>query len=223
MIDEAGSFDNLSSILDKTGDAASAETYLQNLRTVKDRLAAAGLNAVDEGGGNIRYFDSAGREVAVLENGTMRYTYGGYGGDIIIADPSDTVTVIGKYEDLMHPDWGTRYIVSLDGSIVQPMSSHPGGINALDVPPNQWQDLITQHGEELGAELFWQNHNEPFLRRAMENGDTIRVISDPTSDITRNNTFARELDFMEDVAASYGYVYDAASSSWVPSFKAGTP
>ena len=222
MIDEAGSMDNLTAILDKTGDAATAERYLQDLKIIKDRLAAAGLNVVDEGEGTIRYFDN-GKEVAVLENGTMRYVYGGYGGDIIIADPSDTVTILGKYRDKMHPDWGTQYIVNMDPSMMQPTTNFPGGISGLDVPTNQWQQLVDELGEVAGTEKFWNDFNEPFIREALDNGNTIRLISDPANPLTRTDTYLRELELLESIAADYGYVFDAAINSYIPGFKAATP
>jgi hypothetical protein len=96
--------------------------------------------------------------------------------------------------------------------------ANPGGINVLDIPSNEYEDLIRTHGKAKGDELFWQKYNLPFLEDAFKRGDDVRLLSDPNNPATRTGFYKRELDVIEGpggLAEKYGYRYDAASASFV--------
>ncbi|HTF81632.1 MAG TPA: hypothetical protein VL947_07900, partial [Cytophagales bacterium] len=120
----------------------------------------------------------------------------------------------------------TREILKLpDGSFTRGGENN-GGVNILDLPTADYQSLLDTYGEAAGKEMFWQQHNQPFLEESFKRGDNIRLLSDPEAPANRTGFYERELREIEGykdasgnkvpgLAEKYGYVYDPATHTYV--------
>jgi hypothetical protein len=159
----------------------------------------------------------------VTEVSPSRTPYKGFGGDIIL-DPNKTTTVLGKFEDPTN-GYGTKEILNLpDGSFTRG-GENKGGINILDIPTDQYEQLLADHGPVEGKEIFWEEHNQPFLEKSFQNGDNVRLLSDPDAPANRTGFYDRELQEIDGttdaagnhtpgLAEKYGYKYNPATSSY---------
>lgn len=140
----------------------------------------------------------AGKKViGKINNDVLTIPYSKYGGDII-CDPNKCTTVIGRFNDLVH---GGGIKVIKEDKLYE-YGENIGGINILDDP--NWNMLV----------------NEKWLREAVERGDIIRVVSDPTARVNiwvdgfvggTKTPFGREIELLENL----GYRFDAATFQFV--------
>jgi hypothetical protein len=98
-----------------------------------------------------------GDEVGRIVNNVLTVKYGKFGGDVV-CEATKTTTVIGRYEDLV--DGGG--IKTIKDNKLYNYGENPGGINILDDP--QWDWPL----------------NEKWLKEALDRGDVIRAISNPS-------------------------------------------
>jgi hypothetical protein len=156
--------------------------------------------------GNVVKVFRSGTEVAEINQTFLKIIFRGFGGDIIC--PIDrTVTVIGLYQPNV-PFMGTWYFTNdfkLYKTVWGNQRNH-GGLNLLNLPDNQWT---------------WDK-NRDWLQDAVDRGDIIRIISDPSNPRTiwkngispgqegyngvKTNT-GREIEHLQ--GQSVKYIYDA--------------
>jgi RHS repeat-associated protein len=127
------------------------------------------------------------------------YKFSGHGGDIAFSS-TRTTTVLGRYFG------GTQEL--LDNKIHK-----LEGVNMLDVEgvsPEDWKNKYNTKTKE-GQDNFWKDFNKKFLDDAIERGDVIRLVSDPTKKgnlIDQNGmqtTFGREYEYLK----GKGYDYNS--------------
>lgn len=202
------------------GLAVKGATAATRMAIGAERLArlAAAASRVMERLKSVSGIVRIGRRVA------RRTGYKGFGGDIVL-DADRTTTVIGKFDDVVDGG-GTREILNLpDGSFTRGGANN-GGINILDIPTAEYDDLIRTYGDDLGKEMFWERYNQPFLEDSFRRGDNVRLLSNPSNPANRTGFYNRELREIEGytdasgtrvpgLAERYGYVYDPATDSYV--------
>jgi hypothetical protein len=131
----------------------------------------AGLKTVLDGS-SVKLLDDAGEQVAKITDNILTFKYSGFGGNIITV-PDKTTTVVGKWIDNIDGG-GTKEIIE---SGLSKSGRNDGGINALsEAPDPSWNN-----------QQIWDNINEPWLDEAIDNGDVIRVVSNP---LNKNNIFS---------------------------------
>lgn len=71
-------------------------------------------------------------------------------------------------------------------------------------------------GRELGKKEFWDTYNLPFLEKAFQRGDDIRLVSDPNpSSGTRTGTYADELDEIDNhLMQQHNYHYNSQTKTY---------
>jgi hypothetical protein len=138
-------------VVDDVIDAAQIAIKLHGGSMVID-LVQTGLRVVTNNGVT-RFLSSTGDEIARLVDGVLTFRYTGFGGDLVTT-ANKTTTVIGKYVG------GTKEIIE---SGLSRSGKNVGGFNVLNDP--DFSGWIT---------------NKNWLDEAIERGDIIRLISDPS-------------------------------------------
>lgn len=139
-----------------TLDAVDISTLAGNRLEAYNFFTSQGLTARAEGS-SVAFFTPEGALVARADNSATTFPYTGFGGDIV-APAGQTTTLLGRYADLIDGG-GTRVFIGQNTSTTGPNS---GGLNVLNINP--WT---------LGLNVSW-------LMDAINRGDNIRLISDPS-------------------------------------------
>jgi hypothetical protein len=149
--------------------------------------------------------------------------YPGFGGDIAL-DANKTTTIIGKFTDTVDGAGTSKILEMPDGSFARG-TPNKGGLNILDLPDAEYKKLLSDYGEDMGKEIFWQRHNQPFLEDAFKRGDNVRLLSNPDNPANRTGFYARELTEVEGyvdkagnrvpgLAEKYGYKYNPVTKTY---------
>jgi hypothetical protein len=107
-----------------------------------------------------------------------------------------TTTLIGSFKnDMKSILKETNYSASLD------FGPKNGGFNILNVPR-----------EKYNPDVFWRTYNQPWLKRAIDRGDDVLILSNPHDQflLVRNGVqtnFSKELNFMKDQVKLGRYRY----------------
>jgi len=127
--------------------------------------------------------------------GSYSLAYSGYGGNVLI-DPKATTTILGSGRN----GWAS--------SLKSEMKNFEG-LDFLDVDDNLWKATIKEGGENLA----WTRYNKPFIDKAINSGNKIRLVSDPTNpinlykngvDATGGTTmFGREVEYLKSKGYSF--------------------
>lgn len=82
---------------------------------------------------------------------------------------------------------------------------------------NQLETIITL-GKEKGNQVFWEKYNLPFLRKAFERGDDVRLVSDYQFYRNASNeiggTYKAELVEIEKLAVEFNYSWNEATLTY---------
>lgn len=160
--------------------------------------------------------------------------YAGFGGNIRTT-ATRTTTVLGKFSDPVLPGTGTSEILKMPEGTFTRGEENLGGLNILDIPSDEYQNLLDTYGEEQGKQLFWDNHNLPFLEKAFADGHEVRLLSDPQDARNRTGFYARELSAIEGsvdattgqrvpgLAEKQGYQYNSATATYLPALVPAAP
>lgn len=150
--------------------------------------------------------------------------YAGFGGDIV-TKADRTTTVLGKFQDPVLPGTGTSEVLKMPEGTFTRGAENLGGLNILDIPTEKYEKLLETYGEEQGKELFWQEHNQPFLDKAFADNHEVRLLSDPQDARNRTGFYERELHEIEGttdaagqrsqgLAEKYDYQYNPATATY---------
>ena len=149
--------------------------------------------------------------------------YSGFGGNIVL-DSKKTTTIIGKFTDSVDGGGTSKILEMPEGSLARGTPNN-GGLNILDLPDAEYKRLLSEYGEEMGKEIFWQRYNQPFLEDAFRRGDNVRLLSNPDAPANRTGFYARELREIEGyvdeagnrvsgLAEKYGYKYNPKTKTY---------
>ncbi|MCH9739798.1 MAG: DUF637 domain-containing protein, partial [Epsilonproteobacteria bacterium] len=209
-----------------------------------EKLVESDAEIVINKEGRIEIQDSNGRILGQVDSdGTLRFKYDGYGGDIIM-DPDKTTTFLGKFDDPICEGTGCQYFLGNknkgidsfpDGTFSRGSGeANRGGLNSLDVP--EYDDIVKRHMEQEGVsdfdslsvdakksvnDEFWREYNDPFLESAFREGDNIRLLSDKDNPNVVYGAYERELfraegkDDKIGLSDKYGFTFDEDSKSYI--------
>ncbi|MBC1945358.1 hypothetical protein HCJ32_10310 [Listeria booriae] len=167
-------------------------------------LAKLGINNTDDfvkaGLGNLddakRLFNGAGSKL----------NYKTTSGLTLEVTPGKTTTVLGTYKD------DTGAIIDELGNIKSTdFGPRDGGFNLLNTPDELY----------VTPEQFWREYNQPWLDKAIERGDIIKIATEPTnSTLRRINNVTGEVELTGFGKEYYylienNYVYDPLTKSMV--------
>ena len=137
-----------------------------------------------------------------VDNPTWKTTYKNV---TLTPNPDKVTTIVGKWSndtgpliDELGPSHWNMFSANIDGT----RAAKNGKFNLLNI------DLS---GKNLSEQEIWEQLNKPWLEQAMARGDDIILASDPIN--LRTGFYERELDFIKENAAKFGYDYGAGLTS----------
>ena len=142
------------------------------------------------------YLRGAGIEV-IAKNARL------WGGNLIRTVNNRTTTVLGRFKG------GIEYVKATGK---WRCGQNTGGINLLNVGDDAYRQVIAEGGDDL----FWNTYNKPWLDDAINRGDNIRIVSDPTdpANLFKNGVdgertmFGREIEHLE----NKGYTFEGGEA-----------
>lgn len=204
----------------------------------------AAVNAdykIETVGSIVKVYSKNGVDVlAEISESSIRLKYSGWGGDIITKSDR-TTTCIAKFNDQFDPP-GSQFIKNEipEGGFGRGTSNN-GGVNILDVDRETYNNLRIEAEEKLKSigknfsndditreanEIFWDRYNLPYLEKAFERGDDIRLLSDPTTLFGNTGFYQREIEAItlgwkrsdgtavEALSKKYNYSYNSSTKTY---------
>jgi succinate dehydrogenase flavin-adding protein (antitoxin of CptAB toxin-antitoxin module) len=188
----------------------------------------------------IRLVNNAGNFPSLTRQMTLRPSY--IPNRSIYSNPNKTTTFIGKWEDVISgQERGLKAVhaelTSVNGVpglsttdlniyMISGKLDHPGGFNMLSI--EGYDTRVVQEaarrnirqGTKAFDDFVWENYNRPWLESAMQRGDDIVIWSNPHNLPAKEFTdgigisfFEREIDFLRNNSARYGYNYNNGINS----------